>query len=262
MSLVLATACTSDRSPPRASEPAATTAGATLPEYQVQEGDLLSIRFYYTPELDTEQVVRADGEISLTYLSDQPAVDQTIDQLRQSLVAAYSHVLSHPVITVSLKASSGGRVFVGGEVNAPGEIALVGRSSLMQMLIKAGGPKPTAAANQVVLIRREGSTLTQVATVDAAALLEGADPENDIRLRPYDVVYVPPSTITNVDRAVSEYVRQIVPISFGGNYTFQNINNQNLSTVINKPTQPATTGSGSTNGSGSTPDTGSTTTGG
>jgi len=237
--LVLATACTSARSLPPPLPPTDASAG-TIAEYRVQEGDVLSIRFYYTPELDSEQVVRADGKISLTYLPDQPVVDQTIDQLRTSLVTAYLQMLTQPVITVSLKASSGGRVFVGGEVNAPGEIALVGRSSLAQMLIKAGGPKPTAAANRVVLIRRDGTTLKQVATIDVDALLNGADPENDIRLRPYDVVYVPPSDITNVDRAISDYVRQIVPVSFGSNYSFQSIGQQGITTVIQKTT-PATT---------------------
>jgi protein involved in polysaccharide export with SLBB domain len=240
--LGLATACASDRQSPLTSSVAEMSAGTTIPEYRIQEGDLLSIHFFYTPELDTEQVVRADGMISLTYLSDQPATDQTIDQLRQSLVKAYAPVLDHPVITVSLKASTGGRVFIGGEVNAPGEIALVGRSSLAQMLIKAGGPKPTAAANRVVLIRREGSTLKQVAMVDAEALLNGDDVENDIRLRPYDVVYVPPSRITNVDRAVSDYVRQIVPVSFGASYSFQNLQGQDISTITQRTTPPTDTG--------------------
>lgn len=205
---------------------ATTTTAGPLPDYRIQEGDELSVKYYYTPEMNDIQVVRSDGKISLTYLPNVTAAGLTIPALHDQLVASYAAVLREPVITVAVTRSSAGRVFVGGEVNRPGEMDLGGRASLVQMLFKAGGLKPTAAGNRVVLIRRGADGDMQRTVLDADGVLDGNDAQRDIRLQPYDVVYVPPTTIAQIDRAVDQYLHQIVPIGFTAQYVVRDRANQ------------------------------------
>jgi polysaccharide export outer membrane protein len=44
------------------------------------------------------------------------------------------------------------------------------------------------------------------------------DPNADVRLAPFDVVYVPRTGISEVYRFVNEYLLQFVPVSWGFSY--------------------------------------------
>jgi protein involved in polysaccharide export with SLBB domain len=212
------------------------TSGYRVPEYRVQEGDKLSIHFYYTPELNTDQVVRSDGKVSLTYLPALKVSGLTVDAVRAAASSAYHGILNDPVITVTVVASTAGRVFIGGEVYRPGEIALGGRSSFLQMLFKAGGLKPSAAPGKILLIRHDDQGTIARLRLNANAMLTSQAAAQDIRMLPYDIVYVPKSTIAKVDEAADQYIHQLVPLSFA----FQHVTNQNTtSRVINSSTTTA-----------------------
>jgi polysaccharide export outer membrane protein len=47
----------------------------------------------------------------------------------------------------------------------------------------------------------------------------GRDPAADIRLAPYDVVYVPRSGVAEVYRFFYQYFLQFVPVTWGFSYT-------------------------------------------
>ena len=47
----------------------------------------------------------------------------------------------------------------------------------------------------------------------------GKDAASDVRLAPYDVVYVPRSGIAEVYRFVNQYLLQFVPVTWGFSYT-------------------------------------------
>jgi protein involved in polysaccharide export with SLBB domain len=142
----------------------------------------------------------------------------TIDQMRAALVAQYAPILHDPVITISVATSSASRVFIGGEVQSPGEFGFTGRGTLSQYLTKAGGLKESGAGGDILLIRRGPDFGPHMGVLNAAAVFSGRNAGEDIELRPYDVVYVPPTPIAQLDRLSDQYIRQIVPISF--NYLF------------------------------------------
>jgi len=157
-------------------------------------------------------------------VGDLQAADLTVDGLKQELLQSYTSnpkaeaQLVSPTISVSLKASTATRVFVGGEVNQPGEYAFPGRGTLLQYLTKAGGIKPTGEGGQIVLFRRGPQFSPQMSVLDVDKVLSGEELSSEVELAPYDVVYVPPSSVTKVDRFADQYMRQIIPINFGFNY--------------------------------------------
>ena len=51
------------------------------PVYRVQPGDMLSVKFLYTPELNEEQTVQVDGHVSFQYAPDLAVAGKTVPTL-------------------------------------------------------------------------------------------------------------------------------------------------------------------------------------
>jgi len=74
-----------------------------IKNYQLQIQDLLEIKFLNAPELDQEQRVRPDGNISLPYLGDIQVIGKTPSELTQELKEKYESIFQHPEILVIVK---------------------------------------------------------------------------------------------------------------------------------------------------------------
>ena len=187
--------------------------------YRVQVGDELQVRFLLNPELNEEVAVRPDGKISTTVAEDVPAAGRTIAEINAELRRRYKTELLNPRLNVVVKSFSPTRVYVSGEVAAPGEYVTVGPSlTLSQAIARAGGLKNSASASRIFLIRRgPGDKPVELAT-RYDDVITGRDPRADVRLAPYDVVYVPRSGIAQTALYWIEFVQQFVPISWGFSY--------------------------------------------
>ena len=67
------------------------------------------------------------------------------------------------------------------------------------------------------LLRDNGDNRAQVILINLRETLDGAP---DTPLEPYDVVVVPMSGIAKVNKAVDQYVRQMIPISLNVGFTY------------------------------------------
>ena len=123
------------------------------PAYRFYPGDEIEVNLPSAPELSKVVTVQPDGRISTPMVGSVMAADRTVDDLRTSLSEAYSTVLLRPYVDVTPKAAPL-KVFVGGEVGAPGVYDMPGDINSLQAVIQAGGFKPGARAEQVVIIRR------------------------------------------------------------------------------------------------------------
>ena len=121
-------------------------------------------------------------------------------------------------MAVLLRKSAGLRVFVGGEVNAPGMILHEGQMTLSRAILQAGGPKSTAELRTVVVLRDSGDPAApRFATVDLNKLVQsGVDP----LLQPYDVVFVPKSTIARLNQFVDQYFVKMVPVTLSAGFSY------------------------------------------
>ena len=198
--------------------PATSQQAEALPpdaEYIIQVGDDLGVKFYYNSELNEEVTVRPDGRISLQLIPEAVAAGKTPAELGADLRDLYSQELDRPAITVLVRSFSAQRIYVGGEVEKPGEQALAGPLTVLQAIARAEGAKPTARLKEVLVIRRSPEGEPVVLPVDIAKVRNGIDISQDIHLLPYDVVFLPRTRIANVNKWVDEYVRQKIPFSFG-----------------------------------------------
>jgi len=205
--------------PPAPMEPEAQTYTANLPPYRIQVGDVLDIRLLLNPELNEEVTVRPDGHISTTAAQDAVAYGRTPADLAETLRGIYGHELQNPRVTVEVKSFAPTRVYVGGEVNTPGEFITVGPTlTLSQAVARAGGTKLSSDDTSVFVIRRGPGDKPQLFSVKWKALRQGRDPDADIRLAPYDVVYVPKLGIAEVYQFYNQYIGQFANPSFGFSY--------------------------------------------
>jgi polysaccharide export outer membrane protein len=184
-----------------------------LPEsepYRLTVGDALTIKFFYYPLYDFTALVRPDGMVTVPLMGDVKAAGLKPSELEQVIRAHYTEVVAEPEVAVMVTNFGNQRVFVFGEVADPGAYPLAGRMSVIDAVVVAGGIRPEADGNGVVLMRRsaEGSYVARL--VDLDAKISGRDTEV-VYLAPADIVYVPLSAIGKLDRFVDQFFNKLTP---------------------------------------------------
>ncbi|RIL07153.1 MAG: sugar transporter [Proteobacteria bacterium] len=201
---LLSAACASDI--PRLPDDRAVIEAET--EYRIGPGDLLSVKFFYTNDLNEDLVVRPDGRISLQLVGELMAAGRTPAELSSDLQGLYAAHLLKPAVTVIVRGFASHKAFVGGEVKGPTAVPIDGRTTLADAVFQAGGPLDTAALSSVILLRK-GAEGREAYRVDLSDGLMGREPLPV--LRPYDVVFLPKSFIGKVGMYVELYINRIVP---------------------------------------------------
>jgi polysaccharide export outer membrane protein len=197
---------------PPAAPRASPKATAPAPEYRIQPGDQLDIKFYFSPELNESVTVRPDGRISLQLVRDVEAAGLTPNALTERLTLLFEKSLLKPEIAVIVRTFSNQRVFVDGEVHKAGVIPLVGTMTVAQAISQAGGMRDTACASSVLVVRRDANAEPVAFAVDISRVFDGSGSSQDVPLQPSDIVFVPKSTIADINQFIDQYVRKNIPI--------------------------------------------------
>lgn len=173
-------------------------------------GDVLDIKFYYAPELNESQTVRPDGKITLQLIGEVAVKGKAPAELQEELVRAYTAQLKKPEIAVIVRSLSDRRVYVGGEVRTPGLIHMPGRLTALEAILQAGGFNTRSAEIRNVVLIRHKDGKRYGAALDFSEALEGKEGK-PIYLEPYDIVYVPRTTITKVNLWIDQYLNKMIP---------------------------------------------------
>ena len=228
---MLAACAVTPNLPPAPLEPKPVTQDLPTPPYRIQVGDVLDVRLLLNPELNEEVTVRPDGYISTTIAHNQRAAGLTVPELDADLRRDYASELQRPAVSIVVKSFAPTRVYVGGEVNNPGEFITVGPTlTLSQAIARAGGLKLSAADNSVFIIRRGDNDRPEFLSVNWNAVRHADTPNADVRLAPYDVVYVPKLGVAEVYKWYNQFIEQFAHPSFGFSYL---VNPGTGNTVIN-----------------------------
>ena len=190
----------------------------SIGEYKINGNDELEIKFFYNSELNEKVLVRPDGRISLQFANEVMAAGLTPAELTDILTEKYSTEFVDPEIAVIVRTFAGHQAYVDGEVPKPGMINLLAYSgdlTVSQAISQAGGLEDTARRHEVRVIRRKADKKPLVIPVNLAQVYDGTDINQDIVLQPYDIVYVPKSTISNVNVWVQQYIYNNFRIGFG-----------------------------------------------
>jgi polysaccharide export outer membrane protein len=158
--------------------------------YKLQPGDLLQVVVWKETDLQSEVLIRPDGGISFPLAGDIQAAGHTTDELRAELETRVRKLVPGAVVTVSVKAANGNRVFVIGKVNRPGDFALNRPIDVMQAISLAGGVTPFANSNGIRVLHRDGLRQNSV-RFRYSDVANGRHLEQNILLQSGDTVIVP-----------------------------------------------------------------------
>ena len=179
--------------------------------------DQLDIKFFFNPELNEEKIpVRPDGRISLPLVGEVMAAGRTPAELTGILRKVYEQELKKPEVAVIVRSFAQHRVYVDGEVEKPSEVELRGPLTALQAIASAGGLKESGQLEDILVLRRGPENKLIVFHVNLQEVIdEESNGNQDVKLAPYDIVYVPRSRIADVNRFVHLYIRKNIPIGFG-----------------------------------------------
>lgn len=207
---------------PRTADPALATRFApwseSMPGYRIGEGDKLKVSFTRTPDMTQEVLVRPDGVVTLRATGDVPVADLTPTDASKLLAQKAQARLRDPEIVVEVVDPASAKIYVGGEVKAPGAYRIAGPVGSVAALQLASGAIDTARIDEVVLIRRGPDGRPMLRLVDVHALIEGR-PVDDPRIVPGDILFVPKTRIAELGLWVEQFINRVVPFQRSFSYT-------------------------------------------
>ena len=159
-------------------------------EYLIGPEDVLEISVWKEEGLEREVLVRPDGKLSFPLAGDVQAAGRTPEQVQTEITERIQRYIPDPVVTVTVKAIGGNKVYVIGEVKNPGSYVIGRYVDVIQALTLAGGLTPFARENSIKVLRREGIKEIGV-SFEYAEVKKGRKLEQNIFLRGGDVVVVP-----------------------------------------------------------------------
>jgi polysaccharide export outer membrane protein len=164
--------------------------GETSEGYRLQPGDLLQVVVWKETDLQNEVLIRPDGGISFALAGDMQAAGLTTDELRAEIQLRVRKLVPGAVVTVSVKAPNGNRVFVIGKVNHPGDFPLLRPIDVLQAISLAGGLTPFASVDSIRVLRREGPQQSSL-RFRYNDVAHGRHLEQNVLLQSGDTVIVP-----------------------------------------------------------------------
>ena len=179
-------------------------------EYRIKIGDELNVRFTYQPEMDEEVPVRSDGKITLQPTGDLDIVGMTPAEV-EDLIEERATELKDPQVEVVLTKMGEQHIWVTGEVRRPGFVTYRPGMTPLQAIAQVGGFLRRAKKDSVLLLTPGADGEYRATRVNMEQVVEEGVPER-IRLRPYEVVYVPKTWVASANDVVDQYVRGLIPV--------------------------------------------------
>jgi len=119
--------------------------------------------------------------------------------LQKELVTLLAGELKQPRVSIELAEIAGNKVHVLGQVTNSGSFPAGPFMTVSQAIASAGGFRDDAARNSVLVFHRDGARTVRVTRVRCDRALKSGTLEGDLALSRFDIVFVPRSTIGNVD---------------------------------------------------------------
>jgi polysaccharide export outer membrane protein len=172
--------------------------------YLLGPEDQITIRAMDAEEI-SDRPVRIDmnGYVRLPLVGRVRAAGLTVEQLEAELAARLKTYVQQPEVAVTITEFRSQPVSVIGAVKNPGVHQLQGRKTLVEMLSLAGGLSAEAGHSVKITRRREWGPIPlrgaaadasgqfSVAEVSLKSIMEARNPEENVLIRPHDVISVP-----------------------------------------------------------------------
>lgn len=190
VSMLALSACSSFKSHPVA------PATAETPDrlYKIGPLDTLNIVVWRNQDLSSTVTVRPDGRISIPLVEDVVAAGRNPADLSRDIEKSLSKFIREPVVTVivtTFQGLSSEQIRIVGEAAKPQSVPFRQNTTLLDVMIQAGGLTDFADGNGAVLVR--GSEQGKQYSIRLKDLLKRGDISANIDMKPGDIIIVPQS---------------------------------------------------------------------
>jgi polysaccharide export outer membrane protein len=169
--------------------PAIGPANVDMSQYVIGPDDQLMISVWHEPELSMSVVVRPDGMITLPLVNDIHAGGLKPVELQSQLTERMKPIVNEPQVTVVVQAIRSRKVFLTGPGIKAGVFPLVGRTTVLELIVQAGGLGPFAKSKGIYVLRNVNGQRTRI-SFNYKEAIQGKAP-HDAYLEPGDIVVVP-----------------------------------------------------------------------
>jgi protein involved in polysaccharide export with SLBB domain len=157
------------------------------PDYLIGAGDRMILSIWGSVNATLNLLVSRSGEVTLPKVGAVKVAGQRFDQLPALLTAAIARNYKNFNLNLNMGKLRPIKVYLVGEVVAPGDYNLNSLSTLLNALSAAGGPTKSGSLRNIQ-IHRSGKVIE---TVDLYDFFLKGDKGKDIRLQPGDTILVP-----------------------------------------------------------------------
>jgi polysaccharide export outer membrane protein len=158
--------------------------------YIIGPEDVLYIYVWKEENLSRSVPVRMDGMISIPLVDDIKAAGMTPLQLKEVLLTKLREFVETPDVTVIVSEANSYKVYVQGEVKTPGVFKLRSETTIVQLIIMAGGFTDWANQKKITIMRKEGGKDTRI-VVNYKKIVEGDEGAKDVMLKSGDIIIIP-----------------------------------------------------------------------
>lgn len=166
-----------------------------LPSYFVEPGDDLLIEpidFAADVRIPADQRVMLDGTIDLSEYGRIVVAGMTIEQIEAAIEERIENIAQkRHAVNVRLLEANAAQVYVLGEVGSPAAYPLVGRETVLDAILLAGGLTSRASPCDIVLVRpTQPCECRVVLPVCYRQITQMGDTTTNFQLQPGDRIYV------------------------------------------------------------------------
>jgi len=176
--------------------------------YVIVPGDTLTIS-YMDRGLRKGAIykVSGKGKIHVTMVGPVKVGGLNRKKLRDLMNELYGQYIRYPNIDVKINTS--GRVMLVGEVRRPGLFFVRPNMTLMELILAGGSYNKNTANLKSVMLMRGGLDNPLVKRLNLLKMIRKGDRTDNVHVKPGDLVYVPKSFISNLNKfkdTVYEYI--------------------------------------------------------
>lgn len=158
-------------------------------EYVIQGGDELQVTIWGSVDADLRLTVDRGGRISIPRVGTVMVAGTRFGDLHELLTRRVAQTFKNFELSASLGRLRGVRVYVTGFVQRPGAYSVAGLSTVMNTVMRAGGPAAAGSFRSIEL-RRDNKLSS---TLDLYDLLLRGDRGGDRLVQPDDIIHVLPA---------------------------------------------------------------------
>lgn len=191
-----------------------------VPAYRIGAGDKLKVKYFLTREMDEELTVSPDGTIAPRAIGQLKVDGLTLAAAQEVVRRASRAELADQKVVISLEDAVSAKVYIGGMVERPGPYNLAEmRNGTLQSILTAGGFTEEARTGQVAIIRRGADNMPMLKLVNVKDIIQTGFTLDDVQLVAGDIIYVPRSSIAELNVWIDQFINNVVPFQRSFNYT-------------------------------------------